>query len=65
MRVGYVEGCDGSDEELPWSENSHPEEDGDEPGGEGGIPDALTPRIGVSIGLVALLPKGFSGRPMP
>jgi hypothetical protein len=65
MRVGGVEGCDSFDEEFPLSEDSPPEEDGDEPGGEGGIPDPPAPRIGVSVGSVVILPKGFSGRPVP
>jgi hypothetical protein len=59
MGIGGVEGCDGPDEELPSSEDSPPEEDGDESGGEGGIPDPPAPRIGISVGLVVFSPNGF------
>jgi hypothetical protein len=58
MGVGGVEGSDGSDEKLPLFEVSPPE-DGDESGGEGGIPDPSDPRVVVSIILVVLSPKGF------
>jgi hypothetical protein len=63
--IGGVEGYDGTDEELPLSEDSPPKEDGDESGGEGGILDHLAPRIGVSLGLVVCPPNGFGRRPMP
>jgi len=47
------------------SEESPPEEDGEEPGGDGGIPDPLTLGISVSAGLIVFPPRGFSGRPVP
>ena len=43
-------GVEGWDEELPLSEDSSPEEEGDEGGGDGGIPDP--PAAGVRIGSV-------------
>ena len=64
MGVGGVEGQDGSDEELPSSEDPPPEECGEEPGGYGGILDRLAVRISASARLVILPPKGFPGRPM-
>ena len=60
MGVGGVKGCDDSDEELPLSDDSLPEEDGDELGGEGGIPNPPAPREGFSMILVV-----FWSRPVP
>jgi len=65
MGVGSVEGWDGLDEELPFSKDSPPGEDGYEWGGEGGILDPSALRIGVSVGLIILSPKGFKSRPVP
>jgi hypothetical protein len=45
-----VGGVEGWDEELPSSEDSSPEEEGDEGGGEGGILDP--PTVGVMIGSI-------------
>jgi hypothetical protein len=36
-------------------EDSPPEDDGEEPGGDDGIPDPLVPRISVSARLVVFL----------
>jgi hypothetical protein len=57
-----VGGVEGWDEELPFSEDSSPEEEVDEGGGEGGIPDP--PAAGVRIGSIGfkvrLVPPSFS-----
>jgi hypothetical protein len=53
-----VGGVEGWDEELPSLEDSSPEEEGDEGGGEGGIPDP--PTAGVKTGSV-----GFKVRLVP
>ena len=53
-----VGGVEGWDEELPSSKDSSPEEEGDEGGGDGGIPDP--PAAGVRIGSV-----GFKVRSVP
>jgi hypothetical protein len=53
-----VGGVEGWDEELPLSEDSSPEEEVDEGGGDGGIPDP--PVAGVRIGSI-----GFKVRSMP
>ena len=50
-----VGGVEGWDEELPSSEDSSPEEEGDEGGGDGGIPDP--PAAGVRIGYVGFKVK--------
>ena len=65
MGVGGVKILYDSDEDLPSSDNSPPKEDGDEPGGEGGIPDPPAPRVGVSVGLIVSSPRGFKSRPVP
>ena len=53
-----VGGVEGWDEELPSSEDSSPEEEGYEGGGDGGILDP--PAAGVRIGYV-----GFKVRSVP
>jgi hypothetical protein len=65
MGVGGVEGWYGSDEEFPSSKDSPPKEDGEESGGDGGIPGPLAPGISVLVGLVVFPPKGFWGKPVP
>ena len=53
-----VGGVEGWDEELPSLEDSSPQEEGDEGGGDGGIPDPPTARV--RIGSV-----GFKVRSVP
>jgi hypothetical protein len=57
-----VDGVEGWEEELPLSEESSPKEEGDDGGGEGGIPDP--PTVGVRIGSagfkVTLVPPSCS-----